>query len=87
MGGVENVNETEDLDWSVKAPSEADAFYNKYYANGWTNTWKAMARSGLAGGFSGEIMRDPMNRGERGPDLEGHDKSGQCETDAQQGSL
>ena len=62
-GGVENVNETEDLDWSVKAPSEADAFYNKYYANGWTNTWKAMARSGLAGGFSGEIMRDPMNRG------------------------
>ena len=61
--GVENVNETEDLDWSVKAPSEADAFYNKYYANGWTNTWKAMARSGLAGGFSGEIMRDPMNRG------------------------
>ena len=62
-GGVENVNETEDLDWSVKAPSEADACYNKYYANGWTNTWKAMARSGLAGGFSGEIMRDPMNRG------------------------
>ena len=62
-GGGENVNETEDLDWSVKAPSEADAFYNKYYANGWTNTWKAMARSGLAGGFSGEIMRDPMNRG------------------------
>ena len=61
--GVENVNETEDLDWSVKAPSESDAFYNKYYANGWTNTWKAMARSGLAGGFSGEIMRDPMNRG------------------------
>ena len=60
---MENVNETEDLDWSVKAPSEADAFYNKYYANGWTNTWKAMARSGLAGGFSGEIMRDPMNRG------------------------
>lgn len=57
------MNETEDLDWSVKAPSESDAFYNKYYANGWTNTWKAMARSGLAGGFSGEIMRDPMNRG------------------------
>ena len=61
--GVENVNETKNLDWSVKAPSEADAFYNKYYANGWTNTWKAMARSGVVGGFSGEIMSDPMKKG------------------------
>ncbi len=63
--GVENVNETKDLDWSVKAPGEPDAFYNKYYANGWTNTWKVMARSGLVDGFKGEIMTDPMGRGKQ----------------------
>ena len=42
--GVENVNETPDLDWSVRGPSEADAFYNKYYSNGWANTWSLMSR-------------------------------------------
>ena len=32
--GVENVNETPDLDFMVKAPGEPDAFYNKYTSNG-----------------------------------------------------
>ena len=44
--GVENVNETPDLDFMMKKPTELDAFYNKYYSNGWSNTWKVMARSG-----------------------------------------
>lgn len=57
--GVENVNETPDLDFMVKAPGEPDAFYNKYTSNGWSNTWKVMARSG---DFSQEVMIDPMRR-------------------------
>lgn len=57
--GVENVNETPNLDFMVKAPTEPDAFYNKYYSNGWSNTWKVMARSG---DFSQEVMKDPMGR-------------------------
>lgn len=57
--GVENVNETPNLDFMVKAPTEPDAFYNKYYSNGWSNTWKVMARSG---DFSQEVMKDPMRR-------------------------
>lgn len=59
--GVENVNETPDLDWSVRAPSEPDAFYNKYYSNGWANTWSLMSRR--AGGLTDNIMPDPMLRG------------------------
>lgn len=61
--GVENVNETPDLDWSVRGPSEADAFYNKYYSNGWTNTWSLMSRR--TGGLdeADNIMPDPMLRG------------------------
>ena len=60
--GVENVNETPDLDWSVRGPSEADAFYNKYYSNGWANTWSLMSRR--AGGLdeTDNIMPDPMFR-------------------------
>ena len=60
--GVENVNETPDLDWSVRGPSEADAFYNKYYSNGWTNTWSLMSRR--TGGLdeADNIMPDPMLR-------------------------
>lgn len=59
--GVENVNETPDLDWSVRAPSEPDAFYNKYYSNGWANTWSLMSRR--TGGLTDNIMPDPMFRG------------------------
>ncbi|GAA6244061.1 DUF4906 domain-containing protein [Bacteroides fragilis] len=59
--GVENVNETPDLDWSVRAPSESDAFYNKYYSNGWANTWSLMSRR--TGGLTDNIMPDPMFRG------------------------
>ena len=59
--GVENVNETPDLDWSVRAPSEPDAFYNKYYSNGWANTWSLMSRR--TGGLTDNIMPDPMLRG------------------------
>ncbi|MGK4024167.1 fimbrial protein [Bacteroides fragilis] len=59
--GVENVNETLDLDWSVRAPSEPDAFYNKYYSNGWANTWSLMSRR--TGGLTDNIMPDPMFRG------------------------
>ena len=61
--GVENVNETPDLDWSVRGPSEADAFYNKYYSNGWANTWSLMSRR--TGGLdeTDNIMPDPMLRG------------------------
>lgn len=59
--GVENVNETPDLDWSVRAPSESDAFYNKYYSNGWANTWSLMSRR--TGGLTDNIMPDPMLRG------------------------
>ena len=59
--GVENVNETPDLDWSVRGPSEADAFYNKYYSNGWANTWSLMSRR--TGGLTDNIMPDPMFRG------------------------
>lgn len=59
--GVENVNETPDLDWSVRAPSEPDAFYNKYYSNGWANTWSLMSRH--TGGLTDNIMPDPMFRG------------------------
>ena len=59
--GVENVNETPDLDWSVRGPAEADAFYNKYYSNGWTNTWSLMSRR--TGGLTDNIMPDPMLRG------------------------
>lgn len=59
--GVENVNETLDLDWSVRAPSEPDAFYNKYYSNGWANTWSLMSRR--TGGLTDNIMPDPMLRG------------------------
>lgn len=60
--GVENVNETPDLDWSVRGPSEADAFYNKYYSNGWANTWSLMSRR--TGGLdeTDNIMPDPMFR-------------------------
>ena len=60
--GVENVNETPDLDWSVRGPAEADAFYNKYYSNGWTNTWSLMSRR--TGGLdeADNIMPDPMFR-------------------------
>lgn len=53
------MNETPDLDFMVKAPGEPDAFYNKYTSNGWSNTWKVMARSG---DFSQEVMIDPMRR-------------------------
>lgn len=59
--GVENVNETPDLDWSVRAPNEPDAFYNKYYSNGWANTWSLMSRR--TGGLTDNIMPDPMLRG------------------------
>lgn len=59
--GMENVNETPDLDWTVKAPGEPDAFYNKYYSNGWANTWSLMSRR--TGGFTKNIMPDPMSRG------------------------
>ena len=59
--GVENVNETPDLDWSVRGPSEPDAFYNKYYSNGWANTWSLMSRR--TGGLTDNIMPDPMLRG------------------------
>lgn len=59
--GVENVNETPDLDWSVRAPSEPDAFYNKHYSNGWANTWSLMSRR--TGGLTDNIMPDPMFRG------------------------
>lgn len=59
--GVENVNETPDLDWAVRAPSEPDAFYNKYYSNGWANTWSLMSRR--TGGLTDNIMPDPMLRG------------------------
>lgn len=59
--GVENVNETLDLDWSVKGPGEADAFYNKYYTNGWSNTWSVMSRR--VGGWKNYTMPDPMGRG------------------------
>lgn len=59
--GVENVNETPDLDWSVRAPSEPDAFYNKYYSNGWANTWSLMSKR--TGGLTDNIMPDPMFRG------------------------
>ena len=61
--GVENVNETPDLDWSVRGPGEADAFYNKYYSNGWANTWSLMSRR--TGGLdeTDNIMPDPMLRG------------------------
>ena len=59
--GVENVNETPDLDWSVRGPGEADAFYNKYYSNGWANTWSLMSRR--TGGLTDNIMPDPMFRG------------------------
>ncbi|WP_317468914.1 fimbrial protein [Bacteroides hominis] len=59
--GVENVNETPDLDWSVRASSEPDAFYNKYYSNGWSNTWSLMSRR--TGGLTDNIMPDPMLRG------------------------
>lgn len=59
--GVENVNETPDLDWSARAPSEPDAFYNKYYSNGWANTWSLMSRR--TGGLTDNIMPDPMFRG------------------------
>ena len=60
--GVENVNETPDLDWSVRGPSEPDAFYNKYYSNGWANTWSLMSRR-MGGLETDNIMPDPMLRG------------------------
>lgn len=59
--GVENVNETPDLDYMVRAATEADAFYNKYYSNGWANTWSVMSRR--IGGLTDNIMPDPMYRG------------------------
>ena len=59
--GVENVNETPDLDYMVRAATEADAFYNKYYSNGWANTWSVMSRR--TGGLTDNIMPDPMYRG------------------------
>ncbi len=42
--------------------SEADAFYNKYYSNCWTNTWSLMSRR--TGGLdeADNIMPDPMLR-------------------------
>lgn len=58
--GVENVNETPDLDYMVRAATEADAFYNKYYSNGWANTWSVMSRR--AGGLTDNVMPDPMFR-------------------------
>lgn len=58
--GVENVNETPDLDYMVKAATEADAFYNKYYSNGWANTWSVMSRR--TGGLTDNVMPDPMFR-------------------------
>lgn len=58
--GIENVDETKDLDWSVKAPTEPDGFYNKYYTNGWQNTWTTMARHG---DFQQDVLCDPMNKG------------------------
>ncbi len=86
--GVENVNETEDLDWSAKAPGEADAFYNKYYSNGWTNTWKADGKVRTCRRIQGgEIYDRPDGQGKRDQLMEGHDKSGQCKVDVQQGSL
>lgn len=60
--GVENVNETPDLDYMVRAATEADAFYNKYYSNGWANTWSVMSRR--AGGLTDNVMPDPMFRSE-----------------------
>lgn len=60
--GIENVDETQDLDWSVKAAGEPDAFYNNYYTNGWQNTWTSMARSG---DFREDVLRDPMNKGKQ----------------------
>lgn len=61
--GVENVNETPDLDWSVRGPAEADAFYNKYYSNGWANTWSLMSRRTGGLNETDNIMPDPMFRG------------------------
>lgn len=58
--GVENVNETPDLDYMVRAATEADAFYNKYYSNGWANTWSVMSRR--TGGLTDNVMPDPMFR-------------------------
>lgn len=54
MSGVENVNETPDLDFMTPAVSEARYYYNKYYSNGWSNTWKLIGKSGLIGGFTGK---------------------------------
>ena len=59
--GVENVNETPDLDYMVRAATEPDAFYNKYYSNGWANTWSVMSRQ--TGGWTDNVMPDPMFRG------------------------
>ena len=58
--GVENVNETPDLDYMVRAATEPDAFYNKYYSNGWANTWSVMSRR--TGGLTDNVMPDPMFR-------------------------
>lgn len=52
--GVENVDETPDLDWCFKAPGEAGGFYNKYHANGWSNTWKMMSYRSTS--FTGNEM-------------------------------
>lgn len=64
--GVENINETPDLDWFYLEPANAGAYYNKYYANGWSNTWKMMAVDASAigeGGWRNKTMKDPMNKG------------------------
>lgn len=60
--GIENINEAPDLDFSAKGTLGADAFYNKYYSNGWQNTWTIMAKSG---NYQQEVMCDPMGRGKQ----------------------
>jgi len=77
--GVENVNETPDLDFMTPAVSEARYYYNKYYSNGWSNTWKLIGKSGLIGGFTGEVMNDPIRSN--------HDRLWQAMTKVENGKL